>query len=85
MEPPTPSPSAAPRLVLGGCGRDRRPPGLLSGDGAGVPRASGSGGPGPGWRPAAPAHTHWWIACRNFLWCFRTLAWSIFFSSFVCL
>lgn len=32
-----------------------------------------------------PWHTHWWIACRNFLWCFLTLAWSIFFSSFVCL
>lgn len=29
--------------------------------------------------------THWWMACRNFLWCFLTLAWSIFFSSFVCL
>lgn len=29
--------------------------------------------------------THWWIAWRNFLWCFLTLAWSIFFSSFVCL
>lgn len=27
----------------------------------------------------------WWIAWRNFLWCFLTLAWSIFFSSFVCL
>lgn len=32
------------------------------------------------WLPA-----YWWMACRNFLWCFRTLAWSIFFSSLVCL
>lgn len=35
-----------------------------------------------------PAHrtaSYWWMACRNFLWCFLTLAWSIFFSSLVCL
>lgn len=29
--------------------------------------------------------TYWWMAWRNLRWCFRTLAWSIFFTSFVCL
>lgn len=36
-------------------------------------------------RPAGAPPTHWWMACRNLRWCFLTLAWSIFFSSFVCL
>lgn len=27
--------------------------------------------------------TYWWMAWRNFLWCFLTLAWSIFLTSLV--
>lgn len=49
------------------------------------------GTPSPGSEPPPPHRStpwlpaYWWMACRNFLWCFRTLAWSIFFSSLVCL